>query len=70
MDRISTTLLAGYQTEFQHMLNARPTFTEVEDLIRPKYDIEKAEALEKRVQKLENLLSFADNRLDGHEEKM
>lgn len=70
LERVSSTLLSGYQTHYEHMLNARPTWTDVEDMLRSKCDLEEAKALEERVKRQENLFALTDNRADGHEEKI
>ena len=63
IEQISTTLLNGFQTEFEHLLKSRPSITEIEDLMALKFD--KVLGTE-----LQGKIDMADAKIQSMEEVM
>ena len=54
MDRVSGVLLDGYRTEAKHVLKSKVNRTEVEDMIKKKFDHERGREMEKVCKHMEN----------------
>lgn len=64
VDTVSSTLMNGFITNNNHIINSKITRTEVEDLLEPKYDNAKAKSLENKVQLASETIKIMEKDMD------
>jgi hypothetical protein len=53
VERVTDVLLAGFKTESNHVLKSKVDRTEVEDMVKKKFDYDRGKDLEKNERKIE-----------------
>tara|TARA_B110000285_G_C15021037_1_gene561579 strand:+ start:723 stop:1043 length:321 start_codon:yes stop_codon:yes gene_type:complete len=62
VERVTDVLLMGYKTESNHVLKGKVDRTEVEDMIKKKFDYDRGKDLEKNERKFEKKLTQIETR--------
>ena len=62
VERVTDVLLTGFKTESNHVLKGKVDRTEVEDMVKKKFDYDRGKDLEKNERKFEKKLSLIETR--------
>ena len=65
VDRVTDVLLEGYKTEANHILKSKVSKTEVEDMLRQKFDRDRGKEMEKSVKETKARVDTAQAKIDN-----